>query len=109
MRQAGILAAAARFALAHHVGRLDEDHARARRLAEALAEHPAFRLDPGAVRTNIVIAEIVPPNTVDAVLDVLRRQGVLAGSMGPGRARFVTHLDVDDAGLERTLAALRAL
>ena len=60
-------------------------------------------------KVNIVIAEIVPPRTVEQVLDALEREGVLAGGMGPGRVRFVTHLDVDDDGIERTLSALRAL
>ena len=107
MRQAGILAAAGLYALTHHVDRLAEDHRRASRLAAALAELPAFRIDPAAVRTNIVIAEVAPPASGDGVLSALRERGVLAGGMGPGRVRFVTHLDVDDRGLERALAALR--
>lgn len=109
MRQAGVLAAAGRYALAHHVGRLREDHERAARLARALADHPAFRIDPDAVRTNIVIADVVAPRGVDEILAALRREGILAGSMGPGRVRFVTHLDVDDDGLEHALAAVHAL
>ena len=109
MRQAGILAAGGLHALEHHVERLEEDHARAKRLAIALASHPAFRIDPELVATNIVIAEVVPPRTVEQALDLLEREGVLAGGMGPGRVRFVTHLDVDDAGIERALSALRAL
>ena len=109
MRQAGVLAAAGLHALEHHVERLGEDHARAKRLASALADHPAFRIDPRSVVTNIVIAEVAPAWTVERVLDTLEREGVLAGGMGPGRVRFVTHLDVDDAGVERALSALRAL
>jgi threonine aldolase len=109
MRQAGILAAAGLHALEHHVGRLAEDHARARRLAEALAELPGFRVDPARVATNIVIAAVEPAGRVGEVIDGLASRGVLAGAMGAGRIRFVTHLDVDDAGLERAIAALRAL
>ncbi len=107
MRQAGILAAAGLYALEHHVDRLAEDHRRASRLAGALAELPAFRIDPAAVRTNIVIAEVAAPATAEGVLAGLRERGVLAGGMGPGRVRFVTHLDVDDDGLDRALRALR--
>ncbi len=109
MRQVGVLAAAGRIALAKHVGRLVEDHERARKLASALASIRAFRIDPATVQTNIVVAEVEPPWDVDRVLDHLRSRGVLAGAMGPGRVRFVTHLDVGDEGLERAIAALRAL
>ncbi len=107
MRQVGVLAAAGLVALERHVGRLGEDHRRAARLAEALAALPVFRIDPSAVHTNIVIAEVVPPASAERLLAALRERGVLAGGMGPGRVRFVTHLDVDDAGIERAVAALR--
>ncbi|MBZ5640728.1 MAG: low specificity L-threonine aldolase [Acidobacteriia bacterium] len=107
MRQAGILAAAGLVALERHVGRLEEDHHRAARLASVLADLPSFRIDAGAVRTNIVIAEVSPPATAEGVLAGLKERGVLAGGMGPGRVRFVTHLDVDDRGLERAVSALR--
>jgi threonine aldolase len=106
MRQAGILAAAGIVALEKNTGRVQEDHDRARRLALALAEHPRFRLDPSTVQTNIVIAEVEPAASDLEVADLLRREGVLAGSMGPGRIRFVTHLDIDDGGLQRALEAL---
>ncbi len=109
MRQAGVLAAAGLYALEHHVDRLADDHRRAARLAGALAELPTFRIDPAAVRTNIVIAEVTAPATADGVLAALRERGVLAGGMGPGRIRFVTHLDVDDAGLGRAVDALREI
>jgi threonine aldolase len=107
MRQAGIIAAAGVYALDHHVDRLAEDHLRARRLAEGLAELPGVGIDPATVDTNIVIAEVAdPPGFVAR----LRDDGVLAGPGGAGTVRFVTHLDVDDAGIERALvAAARAL
>jgi threonine aldolase len=108
MRQAGVLAAAGLVALRDHVDRLAEDHRRARILAEALAGVPAFRIDPSRVATNIVIAGVDPPEKAGEIVDALRGEGVLAGSMGHGRIRFVTHLDVDDAGLERALRAVRA-
>lgn len=108
MRQVGVLAAAGLVAL-EHVERLADDHDRAARLAQALAELPPFELDPADVETNIVIAGVRPPWTVDRVIETLRAGQVLAGPMGPGRIRFVTHLDVGDEALERALAVLRSL
>jgi threonine aldolase len=108
MRQVGVLAAAGLVGLERNVDRLVEDHARARRLAEALADLSAFQLDPDAVETNIVIAEVRPPHEVGHILEELRRKGLLAGPMGPGRVRFVTHLDVDDAELDRAIETIRA-
>jgi len=107
MRQVGILAAAGLYALDHNVERLADDHRRARRLAEALAGVPGFELDPALVETNIVIAALEPPARQAEVLANLAREGVLASAMGPGRVRFVTHLGIDDAALERVLGVLR--
>jgi threonine aldolase len=107
MRQAGVIAAAGRIALRDNVARLAEDHARARRLAAALSEIPGLRIDPNEVETNIVIAQVDPPDALTGWLDFLRAGGVLASTMGRGRIRFVTHLDVDDADLERAIALLR--
>lgn len=107
MRQAGVLAAAGLVALRDHVARLAADHARARRLADALEAVPGFRIDPASVETNIVIAGVDPPEAVFGWIERLRAEGVLAGPMGHGRIRFVTHLDVDDAGIDRAIAVLR--
>jgi threonine aldolase len=109
MRQAGILAAAALHALEHHIELLRDDHARAARLAEAVAESPLFELDPSTVETNIVIATLREPESSERVLEELKGRGVLAGAMGAGRIRFVTHLDIDDAALARAVEALRDL
>ncbi|MGO9457114.1 MAG: threonine aldolase family protein [Acidimicrobiales bacterium] len=104
MRQAGILAAAGLIALASMVDRLAEDHVRARRLAEAVAERwPDAGLDPGAVRTNMVVFE---SPAAEKLLDHLRQEGVLAEAIGPGVLRLVTHRDVDDDGVERARRAL---
>ena len=104
MRQAGVIAAAALVALERMVERLAEDHARARRLADVVAERwPAGGCDPDRVRTNVVTWR--HPDPV-AVLDHLAGEGVLAGTIAPGVVRLVTHHDVDDEGLERTVAAL---
>jgi len=108
MRQVGVLAAAGRVALRDNRARLADDHARARRLACASVGIPGLRIDPAGVETNIVIAEVDPPEAVATWIAHLRAHGVLAGSLGHGRLRFVTHLDVDDAGIDRAIAALRA-
>jgi threonine aldolase len=106
LRQAGILAAAGHYALDHHVERLAEDHARARRLAEGLAELPGIGLDPELVETNIVIFDAPDPVGFVAALEA---RGVRMGVVEHGRVRAVTHLDVDDAGIERALAAAAAV
>jgi threonine aldolase len=104
MRQAGVLAAPGLLALGQMVERLPEDHARAARLAEAVAQRwPGCGLDPALVRTNIVIFSHPEPAPL---LDHLQREGVLAGTVAPNTVRLVTHHDVDDAGLARAIAAL---
>jgi threonine aldolase len=104
LRQAGIVAAAGLYALEHNVERLAEDHENARVLAEGLAELPGARIDPSKVETNIVIFEVDDPAGVVAALLV---EGVEVTQMGPGRIRAVTHMDVDRAGIEQALQALR--
>jgi len=107
MRQSGIVAAAGLYALDHHVERLADDHARAKRLAEGLASLPGVRLDPAKVETNIVIFEVPDAATFGAAL---ADDGVAMSVFGATRMRAVTHLDVDDDGIERALAvAARAL
>jgi threonine aldolase len=105
MRQAGVLAAAGRYALTHHIGRLADDHARARRLAEALA--PFGIVDAAQVRTNIVRLDL-SKSTLDApaLAGAARAAGVFVSVVGPRTARLVTHLDVDDAGLDRAIEVL---
>ncbi len=100
LRQAGLLAAAALYALDHHVERLADDHALARRLAEGLAALPGISVVPPD--TNIVFAEVEGGRSA-ALLEHLKRRGVLAtGLIG---LRFVTHLDIDAAGIDRAIAA----
>jgi threonine aldolase len=104
MRQVGFLAAAGLYALEHNVERLAEDHARARRLAEAVAERwPECGLDPEGVTTNAVIWRHPDPA---ALVVHLHDAGVLAGTIAPGVLRMMTHLDVDDDGVERAAKAL---
>jgi threonine aldolase len=104
MRQAGVLAAPGLVALHEMVGRLHEDHARAARLADAVAlRWPRCGLDPASVRTNIVTFTHAEP---EKLLAHLEGHGVLAHAIAPGTVRFVTHRDVDDAGVTRAIAAL---
>ncbi|MFS8479979.1 MAG: GntG family PLP-dependent aldolase [Micromonosporaceae bacterium] len=108
MRQAGILAAGGLYALRHHIARLADDHARARRLAEALA--PFGVVDATKVRTNIVPLDLTK-STLDGpgLGAAARAQGVLVSVLGPRAARLVTHLDVDDAGIDRAIEVLTDL
>ena len=105
MRQAGIIAAGGLHALDHHVDRLAEDHARARRLADGLAGLPGVELDAATVETNILVFAV--PDA-PAFCDVLAREDVLVIPLDARRVRAVTHLDVDDAGIERALEAAAA-
>jgi threonine aldolase len=102
MRQSGIVAAAGLHALDHHVDRLADDHARARRLAEGLAALPGVAIDATTVETNIVIFGVPDAPAFCAALE---REGVGMLPVGPDRVRAVTHLDVDDAGIDRALEA----
>lgn len=104
MRQAGVLAAAGRYAIAHHIGRLADDHARAARLAEALAP---FGVVSGVVRTNIVALDLTRAALdAPALGAAAKAEGVLVSVLGPRTARLVTHLDVDDAGIDRAIEVL---
>jgi threonine aldolase len=105
MRQSGMLAAAATYALDHHVERLAQDHALARRLAQGLAGIEGVQVD--APQTNIVFVDLVGParERSAGLVPFLADRGVLI--TGLYRLRFVTHLDVDAAGIERAIAAVR--
>jgi threonine aldolase len=100
MRQVGILAAAGRYALAHHVDRLADDHVRARRIAEALA--PFHVVDPTRVQTNIVMLDL-SSSTMDArtLAGRAREAGVLISVLGPRLCRLITHLDLDDSTVDK--------
>jgi threonine aldolase len=101
MRQAGILAAAGLIALNEMPGRLGEDHANARLLAEAVAKSAIVEIDLGGVQTNIVIFELKGKRDAGALVARLKEHGVLASAIGPHRVRFVTHYDVTRAECER--------
>lgn len=100
MRQSGVLAAAALYALDHHLDRLAEDHANARLLAERLGGSNAVRAS--VPETNIVMLDLVREgDTAETVIAKLARQGVLVVPFGARRLRAVTHLDVTRADVER--------
>jgi threonine aldolase len=109
MRQAGIIAAGGVYALRHHVERLAEDHAHARRLAEGLAALPGIKLDPASVETNLVFFDLTGSLDAPTAIERLLAHGVRMGALGPRTIRAVTHLDVSTAGIERALAAARAV
>lgn len=105
MRQAGIIAAGALHALEHHVGRLKDDHMRAKRLEKALLASPwVGSVVP--VETNIVVFTVKNGERVPAVLASLKERGVLAVQFGPGMIRMVTHLDIGDADVTEVEQAL---
>ncbi|CAN5687150.1 GntG family PLP-dependent aldolase [soil metagenome] len=106
MRQAGILAAAGMFALENNLGRLTDDHRRAAMLAAGAEQIPA--VSAPAPETNIVMFDLLDEELdVAEILRSLENSGVWMTQFGPRRLRAVTHLDVDDAGIEKALEALR--
>ncbi len=110
MRQAGVLAAAGLIALEESPARLEEDHENARFLAGKLAQLPGIRIDPAAIRTNIVIFDISALGITPAEFSrELESQGILANGVGEKRMRIVTHLDVARADCERAADVLAAV
>jgi len=108
MRQAGILAAAGLYALEHHVERLAEDHARARRLAHAISDLACWRAR--TPETNIVLCDLAPPwEAAEALCRPLRDAGVLCYPNLYREVRFVLHLGIDDEALEEVVARVRAV
>lgn len=106
MRQAGILAAAGLYAIEHHRAELENDHAKAHRLAKGLAELPVFRIDPSDVDTNIAILE-TPTAPAQDVVDTLRDEGVLLTVFGPNTVRATTHRDVSMDDIDDALDIVR--
>jgi threonine aldolase len=102
MRQAGVLAAAGLYALHHHLERLAEDHARARWLADRLADSAPGVVDPAAVETNIVPLDLSAAGLDARTLATdARAEAVLVSVVSPTRVRLVTHLDVDSDDVKR--------
>jgi len=105
MRQSGILAAAALYALDHNLPRIAEDHRNARRLADGLRGHAAVA--PLSPDTNIVMLDLLRDgDTADALVLRLAAKGVLVTAFGPKRLRAVTHLDVSAAEIDRAVETI---
>jgi threonine aldolase len=105
MRQAGLLAAGALFALERNLDRLPEDHKRAADLAAGARSLPGLRADDP--ETNIVMIDVLEEEfEIPAVLAALAEHGVWMTRFGERRIRAVTHLDVDDQGITRAISAL---
>ena len=112
LRQAGILAAAGSYALAHHVERLADDHANARLLADELLRGDDIEIDLATVQTNIVIFSLVERRGVphaDAFVAECRARGVLLNAFGPRTVRAVTHLDVTADDCRAAAKVMRAV
>ncbi len=110
MRQAGVLAAAGLVALRDNIARLAQDHDRARRLAELLAERAPAAVDPAAVETNIVPIDLAG-GALNAREVTARAcaDGVLIGVVGPQKVRLVLHLDADDSDVDRAAKVVGGL
>jgi len=106
MRQAGVIASAGIYALENNIERLSEDHKRARRLAEALNEMPAFSIDLDTVQSNIVFIGTDKGKTQE-VISALSEQGVEILDIDDSTVRAVFHLHITDEDLEKAIEAFR--
>ena len=104
LRQAGIVAAGALYALDHHVDRLADDHALARRLAEGLADVDGIEIDAGERRDQ---HRRLRGGRRRGAVRGAGATGIRMGALGPTTVRAVTHLDVDAAGIDAALEAVR--
>jgi threonine aldolase len=110
MRQVGILAAGALYALDHNVERLKEDHEKAKWLAKELSTIPGINLDLNFVQTNIIIFSINGrPESVEELISMLKAKGVLISEMGISTLRAVTHLDVSVDQIKKASATIKSL
>jgi threonine aldolase len=108
MRQAGVLAAAALYALDHHLDRLAEDHEHARLIALALQESPHFKLDAALIETNILWIPLEKSAGLSPhVAKAFAADGIVVGTYGDDMIRMCTHLDVTRADADRIVAAVR--
>ena len=109
MRQAGIIAAGALYALENHVERLAEDHANAKVLAEAIRATEGLELQPPEIDTNMIIFHVDPAlATAAEFVSALQQSGVLVLAFGPTKIRAVTHLDVTEAEIRRAGEIIQA-
>lgn len=109
MRQAGLLAAGALYALDHNVKRLTDDHCRARRLAEGLAALDHFSLPQGLPETNIILVETDLSGGAPSVVEALGAAGIKVLPRNQTLMRLVTHLEIDDDSVTRALDCFRRI
>ncbi|MEJ2544048.1 MAG: low-specificity L-threonine aldolase [Calditrichaceae bacterium] len=110
MRQAGILAAAAIYAMENNVERLKEDHKRARTLAEAVNEMPGFVVNLRTAQTNIVIIDTsLSGKTAPELTEKMLEEGVKMTAFSPTRIRAVTHLHITDNDIDKTIEILKSI
>ncbi len=110
MRQAGVLAACALVAIDKMIKRLEEDHKKAKRLAEGLSELPGIKINPEEVETNIIIFEFSHPGlSIEDFLNRLRENKILALAISTTQIRMVTHKDVDFEDIERVLEVCKSI
>ncbi|HZP66718.1 MAG TPA: beta-eliminating lyase-related protein, partial [Rudaea sp.] len=106
----GIIAAACEYALDHHVERLAEDHANAKRLASGIADVAGLRIDPSTVETNLVYFDVEASGwDAEKFCAALLARGVRMSQMGRRTVRAVTHLDVAAADIDAALMAVRTV
>ncbi|OIQ20124.1 MAG: threonine aldolase [Flavobacterium sp. MedPE-SWcel] len=108
MRQVGYLAAAGLYALQHNVGRLENDHNRAKQLADVLKQQPwVEKVEP--VETNILIFSVKPQYDETVVIERLKEKSIFISAMGKGKLRIVTHLDYKEVMHNYVLEALQKI
>ena len=108
MRQVGLLAAAGHYALDHNINRLADDHARAKKMAVALAAHDSTLIDPSTVETNIVGLDLSQAGiTAAEFASRTKEAGLWISALGKSYARLVTHLDFDDAQCDEAISILQ--
>jgi threonine aldolase len=108
MRQAGFLAAAGLHALDHHINRLEQDHRHAKLLAECI-EKKSFVKMLLPVETNIIIFELQDGQSAPALVATLKEKGILGYAISPMRVRLVTHLDINESAIQKTIDLFNAL
>tara|TARA_B110000259_G_C13735774_1_gene290442 strand:- start:140 stop:484 length:345 start_codon:yes stop_codon:yes gene_type:complete len=104
MRQAGIIAAAGRYALKHHVERLAEDHLRTQQLATALNGLKDLHFDQARVQTNMLFLQ---SPQMPALAEYLAERGIAITAIGQN-TRIVLHMDIDDAALQQIIESIKA-
>ncbi len=110
MRQAGVLAACGLVALDKMIERLEEDHEKAKRLAQGILELPGIKIDPCDVETNIIIFKFFHPKlSVQEFLNKLKENNILALVISPSEVRMVTHKDVNFEDIEKTVEVCKKI